>query len=138
MGCRNCFGGLQTHFDFPLAVGGTLTVPGPVPNLAVWQLEGHWKTARLSSLLPKQQAAIAQGRPADLSKLPEHLPDRVVLLLGRKICFPSGWTIIVHALGDPATGDGRMLTMELLDIDLTRPFRPSGFSIIPARPRAPT
>lgn len=56
--------------------------------LAVYAVRGHWRPKRLVQWLPEQKAAIDDGKPADLSHLPEMLPDHVFVLLGRDNLFP--------------------------------------------------
>jgi len=74
---------LERHFVFePLA--STSTELG----MPVWRLRGGWRPETLARLLPDQREALQKGQPADLAKLPEHLPDHVVLLLGQGDLFP--------------------------------------------------
>ena len=75
--------GLNRSFDFTTAEPGRL---GQQPR-PVWRLVGRWKPERLVKILPDQEKAVRQGR-ADLSRLPEHVPDRVVLMLGQEDEFP--------------------------------------------------
>ena len=44
--------------------------------------------SRLKATLPGQAEAIAAGAPPDLSKLRAHIPDEVLLYLGRDDLFP--------------------------------------------------
>lgn len=57
-------------------------------TLAVRVLRGQWRPDRWSRFLPDQAAALAAGKPAELSKLPPHAPDEVLLYLGRDDLFP--------------------------------------------------
>jgi hypothetical protein len=111
---------LNTHFDFepPRATA--------VKQLPVWQLEGHWKPALLANLLPDQSTAILAGEPADLSKLPPHLPHGVTLILGRDQripLFPYGISYY-RQVGpvDAGTPSGRepLVTWKLFEVR----FRP--------------
>jgi len=75
---------LHASFDFAAAQRGQW---GKEKRL-VWRLHGRWRGARLAALIPDQKEAIERGEPVDLSKLPQHLPDHVVLLLGQNDLFP--------------------------------------------------
>ncbi len=54
----------------------------------VWRLTGQWNRRHLQLLLPEQSSALERGLPADLSKLPDHLPDRVIIILGQDDLVP--------------------------------------------------
>jgi hypothetical protein len=54
----------------------------------VWRFQGQWKRGQLVRLLPNQKETIEKGESPDLSKLAEHLPDQVVLLLRQEDLFP--------------------------------------------------
>jgi hypothetical protein len=128
--------GLQTNFDFAPATLCSLAIRGPITSLPVWVLDGRWKPAKLAALLPKQQAAIAQGRAADLSKLPEQLPEKIVVLLGREDLFPRRIDYVrEHGTNHPP--DGRMLTLEFLDPDLNSPISPDRFVYNPGTAPCP-
>ena len=75
--------GLNRSFDFTTADPGRLGKQ----RRPVWRLVGRWKPERLVEILPDQEKAVRRGR-ADLSKLPGHVPDRVVLMLGQEDEFP--------------------------------------------------
>jgi hypothetical protein len=110
--------GLQAAFDFSSAEQGHFG------RLPVWRLQGQWKPDRLAKILPDQKAAIEAGRPPDLVKLPEHLPDRVVLMLGQDDLFPYR---IEYRRGIPLKAGGRddsraLVTMELFDVKLNVPI----------------
>ena len=75
--------GLNRSFDFTTAEPGRLGKQ----QRPVWRLVGQWKPEWLVEILPDQEEAVRRGR-ADLSKLPEHVPDRVVLMLGQEDEFP--------------------------------------------------
>jgi hypothetical protein len=74
--------GLGAAFQF------TSAQQGRAGELAVWKIEGGWRPEHLLRLLPKQRERIEHQQPVDLSGLPEHLPDRVVVLLGQEDLFP--------------------------------------------------
>jgi hypothetical protein len=110
--------GLQAAFDFSSAEQGHFG------RLPVWRLQGQWKPDHLAKILPDQKAAIEAGRPPDLGKLPEHLPNRVVLMLGEDDLFPYR---IEYRRGIPEKADGRddsraLVTMELFDVKFNLPI----------------
>ena len=110
--------GLQAAFDFSSAE------QGHIGRLPVWRLQGQWRPERLAKILPDQKAAIEAGKPPDLVKLPEHLPDRVVLMLGQDDLFPYR---IEYRRGIPEKAGGRddsraLVTMELFDVKLNVPI----------------
>jgi hypothetical protein len=74
--------GLSESFQFTSVEDGQL---GAFPVRIV---RGAWRNERLVDILPDQRAALEQGQPADLTKLPEHVPDEVLLYLGREDLFP--------------------------------------------------
>jgi hypothetical protein len=91
-----------------------------------WLLRGEWSASRLCQLLPDQSAAIRAGGAADLRKLPPHLPDLVVVVLGRddgipyRVEYRRRWTA---DNGGTEGGDGRvLLVMELFDVRLGGPI----------------
>ena len=62
--------------------------PDKIGPLPVWVLVGAWKTEKLVQLLPDQRADILAGKPPQLERLPAHLPDSVVVVLGRDDLIP--------------------------------------------------
>ena len=74
---------IESHFAFDSITAGPQV--GSVPMLV---LSGRWRAKQLAALLPDEKEAILAGRKADLTKLPPHLPDRVVVYLGRDDLFP--------------------------------------------------
>jgi hypothetical protein len=112
---------LDTHFAFDVP---RATTAGQLP---VWNLEGRWKPAILANLLPEQRQAILAGEPADLSKLPPHLPHGVTLILGRDQViplFPYGISyyrsVAVDGDSDAPADRQAMVTWELFEVR----FRP--------------
>ncbi|MFH1920057.1 MAG: hypothetical protein ABIP48_09250 [Planctomycetota bacterium] len=101
---------------------------GPLPVL---RLEGEWRRAKLAKLLPEQEKAINAGRTADLSKLPAHLPDHVILFLGKADAFPYR---IEYRRRGPHEGEGEdvsrdraLVTMELSEVNLNATIHPTSF-----------
>jgi hypothetical protein len=85
---------LEVNFQF--VYGGERVLEG-VP---VSMLVGSWRKDRLLEMLPKQKEQIEAGKPADLSEIPAHLPQEVVLLLGSDDYFPY---LIDYRRYQPAT-----------------------------------
>ena len=109
--------GLDANFLFTTAERGRYAET-PTTQRAMWRLQGGWQPAQLPRLLPKQAAAIAEGKPADLRQLPRYLPDRVVLFLGFDDLFPYRieYRRAVDKKGDSAAADkGRLLVS--IDLD---------------------
>jgi hypothetical protein len=116
---------LDANFRFTTAERGRFR------QLPVWRLQGGWQTAQLARLLPKQAAAINQGKPADLRPLPQYLPDRVVLLLGQEDLFP--YRIEYRRGADQKDGssgqdEGRpIVSIDLYEVSLNGPVNPARF-----------
>jgi hypothetical protein len=81
-GLPRLLAGLDQNFQFGPARSAQL---GKSP---VWITEGHWKTERLSEMLPDQKDAIAAGRPPDLTRLSPQLPTSVLVVLGQHDLVP--------------------------------------------------
>jgi hypothetical protein len=100
-------------------------------------LRGEWEPGYLTRWLPKQRAAIEAGTPADTSKLMDHLPDHVVVFLGRDDLFPyrieyrrKSPTLVGRALGK--TDEFRtLLVMEFFDVQFNPPLEKSLFVFEP-------
>ena len=95
-GLAGVLANLDRAFEFRWMAETTL---GKAPLRAVY---GTWKPSRLARLLPDQKAAIDAGRGVDLTKLPEHMPDHVVVYLGRDDMFPYRIEYRRTTDGDPA------------------------------------
>jgi hypothetical protein len=121
--------GLAAAFQF------TSAQQGRVGDLAVWKIEGGWRPEQLVKLLPKQKDKIQAGRPADLSGLAEHLPDRVVLLLGQKDLFPYRIDYCRDAAPTKdrfaTTESGTLVTVEFLDVAFNAPIPAEQFTYSP-------
>ena len=70
--------GLDASFDF-----GDPT-PQQIRELPVWEIHGYWKPEKVSTLLP----ATAGSEPLDWDALPDHVPQRVTVVLGRDRPLP--------------------------------------------------
>ena len=100
-------------------------------------LQGEWHPDHLIRWLPNQRAAIEAGKPADTSKLLEHLPDHVVVFLGRDDLFPyrieyrrKSPSLVGKALGK--TDEFRtLLVMEFFDVQFNPALEKSLFTFEP-------
>lgn len=122
--------GLHRAYEFALVEETLLEGrDGPLPVL---RLEGEWKRAKLAKLLPEQEKAIKAGKRADLSKLPAHLPDHVILFLGKADAFPyrieyRRRTPQKGASAEEAARDRPLVTMELSEVNLNAAIHPTSF-----------
>ncbi len=120
---------LNANFQF------TSVQDGKIKQLAVWRLEGGWQPAVLARLLPKQREAILQGKAADVSRLAEHLPDQVVVFLGKEDGFPYRIEYRRNLPKGTDSSEGErsraLVTMELLDPAFNVPIEPTRFLYSP-------
>jgi hypothetical protein len=130
-GLAKLLGGLRADFDFGAVEDFRLPQWPPL-----WKLRGRWKREQLARMLPAQSAAIAAGKAADLTKLPEQVPDQVVLYVGQENAFPYRLEYR-HTLpgGSPAPGGDSpstlLMAMRLADEALGVPIAPVRFSYNP-------
>ena len=86
----------------------------------------------LARILPEQKKLIESAEPIDLSKLPEHLPNQVLLLLGEDDLFP--YRIEYRRTVDPdaASPSSRpVVTMQLFEVVTDAPIPPHRFHYNP-------
>ena len=125
--------GLDADFAFTLVEETALTMADQSGRgrLPVWKLQGAWRPEKLAKILPDQAEDIRRGQAANLDKLPEHLPDRVILCLGKDDLFPYQ---IDYRRNAPKRFWSRdrsesrsILTMKFTEVDFNRPFEESKF-----------
>ncbi len=107
---------LNRDFDFSAPQAAELS--GGFPTL---RIEGRWKPDRLVALYPAYLGA-GQGREGDASALPPHVPQRVVLHLGRDDLFPYR---IEFRRGESSSGthaEHLMAVMELREVVFNVPI----------------
>jgi hypothetical protein len=114
--------GLNAEFEF------TSVVAEQLRGLPVWRLTGGWRRAQVVKLLPDQKEAIEKGRLVDLTRLPKHLPDSVVLFLGQDDCFPYR---IDYFRGVPRASPQRLLGVEFFDLNFNGPIDSGQFLFTP-------
>ncbi|MGD9644083.1 MAG: hypothetical protein AB7U73_00115 [Pirellulales bacterium] len=73
---------LNTAFEFAAPQAGTMR------GVPVWTLSGTWRPAVLALIVPDKKDDILQGRLPDFAKLPDQLPETVVLTLAQSTLFP--------------------------------------------------
>jgi hypothetical protein len=124
--------GLAENFQFTSAQPFQL---GQVPATV---LTGHWRPERLVPQMPDQRERLSHGEPPDLAHLPEHLPDQVLLFLGRDDRFPYRVEFRRHATSGsalkhatPAAADRTLATLELFQIQVNHPIDPLQFVYTP-------
>ena len=84
----------------------------------------------LVRLLPNQKDAIEHGKPVDATRLPKHLPDRVLLLIGQEDLFPYRIEYRRQVEKKEAGGGEEsraVVTMELYEVNLNAPVEPRRF-----------
>lgn len=122
---------LHANFEFLSAE------PGQLDRKPIVRLSGSWRPEKLALLLPSQAETIQAGGSADTSKLPEHLPDRVVICLGQSNLFPYqieyGRSHAHPKQRYPLPADGVLLTLELFDEVFDVPIHPSRFAYSPGK-----
>jgi hypothetical protein len=123
--------GLDTAFDFTQVEQGRWGKR----KQPVWRLQGQWKREQLLKLLPNQKEAMEKGEPPDTNKLPEYLPDQVVLLLGREDLFPYRIEYR-RILPEKASHSGgptsrALVTMDLFEVNINVPIDPTRFIYSP-------
>ena len=115
--------GLHAAFEFSLV--GQTRLAG---QLAVWKLRGQWRREKLAHALPNEQLA---GEPPDLTKLPGHLPDHVLLFLGKADGFPYRIQYrrreSERQPAADAASDRSILTMEFFGVNLNASIDPARF-----------
>ncbi len=122
--------GLDGSFDFKSAQRGILKLRDD--RLPVWQLRGEWKPAKLAKVLPEQKKAIAAGEPPDLSKLPEQMPEYVLLMLGHDDLFPYRLEYHRTVRSAEETGAGRpLVTMQFYEVVRNAPIARHRFQYSP-------
>jgi len=119
---------LQESFEF------TDTSARQLGPLDVWELHGQWKPEKLARFLPDQKEAIEAGEKADTTRLPPHVPDQVVLHLGRGDRFPYR---IEYRRTDPSAQENpagavrTLVSMELYEVKIDAPIDPGQFAYTP-------
>ena len=91
-------------------------------NVPVWRVHGEWKPARLKRLVP--------DKSGDFSKLPVHLPHRVVVVLARKNKIPL-FPYLVEFRREEEGKRVPLVTVELFQVAAVPDLTPSAFELDP-------
>lgn len=118
---------LRDHFEFAAVAPTTLADQTPV-----FRLDGSWRPDRLASLAQSISAARKAAKDPATS-LPEHIPDRVVLFLGRDDLFPFRVEYRRRAAGllPGDTEDRILVAMDLFEVSFNPVVNPSKFAFSP-------
>jgi len=124
--------GVDENFQFGPAQ------PAQLGDSPVWITEGPWKAEKLIKMLPDQKDAIAAGRPADLTRLPPHLPTSVLVVLGQSDLIPYRIEYRRPVLGTDTGGASQstemaspVVVLELFDIHRREGLRDEHFAYQP-------
>ena len=127
--------GLDAACDFTSAQEGLLKVGNY--QIPVWKLHGQWKSDQLLKLLGKPEQGAQPGSPPDLKKLPPHVFDHVILMLGQEDLFPYRIeyrrTVAGKALRSDTPPSRPLMTTQLHDVVLDAPVDPSRFRYNPGQ-----
>jgi hypothetical protein len=107
---------------------------GYLDQLAVWQLEGTWKPAVLAEWAGGQKGKVLAGEPINWKALPQQLPQRVVVTLGRDDLFPYRMEYLRESAAgkqDASGGIGTIATLEFFEVRLGGPISPQRFVFQP-------
>ena len=116
---------LQEDFQFILVDRETAAADGR----PAWTLLGQWKPEKLARLLGEERVDSAA---LDVSRLPAHVPDHVVLHLGKDDLFPYAVDFRKRdrKASDEAgalAGAKSLVIMEMFDVQLNEPIDPARF-----------
>ena len=135
-GLPKLIAGLRESFRF------TRVAQSHLGERPVWVVHGQWKPAALAAALPDQRSAIAAGHPIDFTKLPAHLPERVLLYIGQSDWIPYRIEYLRRGSGSGGAGQGGILpgfhpivTTEFFDVHVNAAidarefvYQPSGLT----------
>ena len=98
------------------------------------QLRGQWLPKPLAKVLPEQKEAILQGKEADLTKLPRHLPHEVIVTLGQdnKLLYRVEYRRFADKKDSSlsSAGEGNVV-LEWYNISRNNPIAPGTFEYHP-------
>jgi hypothetical protein len=127
-GLPQLLGSLQANF--------TVATPQSVvfQDVPVWALALRWKPDRLSKLLGRTDLFDSRGQLLT-DRLPDHLPDRIFLLVGQDDLFPYHIdyrrSVVDESLPQTAaakrTASRSLTTMELFEVQFNAPLDPLWF-----------
>jgi len=95
--------GLRQNFHFTRAAETQLA------ERSVWVIDGGWRPERLIAAVPDQRGTIEAGRTIELKKLPAHLPERVLLYMGKSDLIPYRIEYLRRGSKSDGAGQGSLL-----------------------------
>ena len=107
-------------------------------HFPAWKIEGHWRPEMLARAVPEHKEEIEQGRGVALEDLPKHLPNRIILFLGKEDLFP--YSIVYYRLdGNTATvkagpNDPPMVRINLTNVRFNQQVNAAQFVYRPNLP----
>ena len=118
---------LRDHFEFTAVAPTVLADQTPV-----FRLDGSWRADRLASLSQSDGPPPKSGK-SPAARLPEHIPDRVVLFLGRDDLFPFRveYRRRLESLLPGDTEDRITVAMDLFEVSFNPAVNPSKFAFTP-------
>jgi hypothetical protein len=128
--------GLRQNFHFTRAAETQL---GERP---LWVIDGQWRPERLIAAVPDQRGTIEAGRTIELKKLPAHLPEHVLIYVGKADWIPYRIEYLRRGNKNDGAGQGSLLpgyqtiaSTEYFDIRINVPidqrefvYQPSGLT----------
>lgn len=111
---------------------------GRVGDAGVWMIDGVWRPAALAVAAPDLKGAIDSGRAIDYGKLPQHLPERIVVCLRQPDLMPLRIEYLRRTgkwdgagQGGSLTGYRLLLLLEFFDFRINSPIDPRQFVLQP-------
>jgi hypothetical protein len=102
-------------------------------SLSVRVLVGKWIPERLALLMPDQVEAMQAGQPADLSRLPDHVPEQALIYLGRDDLFP--YRIEYRRASTGENAPRALMVVELYEVQVNSAVDPLQFVYNPGTAR---
>lgn len=120
---------LEAAFDFHSVEEALLANQVPV-----WRLRGEWRQDRLAELGSEREGG-KKGTPLDMNQLPDHVPNRVVLSLGKTDSFPYRIEFRrakpSRRKGEGASKDRSIITLQFSEVNLNASIHPTRFLYSP-------
>ena len=100
-------------------------------DFPAWKVEGRWRPEMLARAVPEHKEAIEKGRGVALEDLPQHLPNCVVLFLGKEDLFP--YSIFYYRLNGTTTevkaspNDPQMVVINMTNVRFNQSIHAAQF-----------
>ena len=118
---------IRESFQFPSVESTSLD------GMPVWRIDGRWNTDRLVALVPELAGKAVDGEvPA--AALPENMPWRVILSIGKRELFPFRieWFAVRGRRPVPNREPEQIAVLELYDVQIGEPIDTTAFVYKPA------